>query len=85
MMYSFVARGKVMLAEYIEFIGNFSNIASQCLKKLPASNNRVTYNCDDHIFNFLAENGFRYLGSEEHEKEGRKYKPSRAKLLRPAS
>ncbi|OIT04924.1 putative vesicle-associated membrane protein 726 [Nicotiana attenuata] len=85
MMYIFVARGKVMLAEYTKFTGNFGSIASQCLKKLPASNNRFTYNCDDHIFNFIAENGFSQFPFEEHEKEDRKYKPSRAKLLRPPS
>ncbi|KAH6786799.1 vesicle-associated membrane protein 726 [Perilla frutescens var. hirtella] len=60
LIYSFVARGTVILAEYTEFKGNFSTIASQCLPKLSASNNRFTYNCDDHTFNFLVENGFTY-------------------------
>ncbi|KAH6778134.1 vesicle-associated membrane protein 726 [Perilla frutescens var. frutescens] len=60
LIYSFVARGTVILAEYTEFKGNFSTIASQCLQKLSASNNRFTYNCDDHTFNFLVENGFTY-------------------------
>ncbi|KAG0460059.1 hypothetical protein HPP92_023187 [Vanilla planifolia] len=42
LIYSFVARGTVILAEYTEFTGNFTNIASQCLQKLPASNNKFT-------------------------------------------
>ncbi|OAY28228.1 hypothetical protein MANES_15G051384v8 [Manihot esculenta] len=58
LIYSFVARGKVILAEYTEFKGNFTSVAGQCLQKLPASNNRFTYNCDGHTFNYLVENGF---------------------------
>lgn len=58
LIYSFVARGTVVLAEYTEFKGNFTSIASQCLQKLPASSNKFTYNCDSHTFNYLVENGF---------------------------
>jgi vesicle-associated membrane protein 72 len=58
LIYSFVARGTVILAEYTEFSGNFTTIASQCLQKLPASNNKFTYNCDGHTFNYLVEDGF---------------------------
>ncbi|KAF7837328.1 putative vesicle-associated membrane protein 726 [Senna tora] len=60
LIYSFVARGTVVLAEYTEFTGNFTTVASQCLQKLPSSNNRFTYNCDGHTFNYLVENGFTY-------------------------
>uniref|UniRef100_A0A804P1I7 Uncharacterized protein n=1 Tax=Zea mays TaxID=4577 RepID=A0A804P1I7_MAIZE len=28
--------------------------------KLPASNNKFTYNCDGHTFNYLVEDGFTY-------------------------
>lgn len=57
-IYSFVARGTMILAEYTEFTGNFPAIAAQCLKKLPSSNNKFTYNCDHHTFNFLVEDGY---------------------------
>ncbi|PKA57404.1 Putative vesicle-associated membrane protein 726 [Apostasia shenzhenica] len=60
LIYSFVARGTVILAEYTEFKGNFMEIASQCLQKLPATNERFTYTCDGHTFNYLVENGFAY-------------------------
>lgn len=50
----------MVLAEYTEFTGNFTTIASQCLVKLPASNNKFTYNCDGHTFNYLVEDGFTY-------------------------
>ncbi|QCE05591.1 vesicle-associated membrane protein 7 [Vigna unguiculata] len=55
LIYSFVARGTMILAEYTEFSGNFTTIASQCLQKLPSTNNRFTYNCDGHTFNYLVE------------------------------
>ncbi|MCH88517.1 vesicle-associated membrane protein 726-like, partial [Trifolium medium] len=60
LIYSFVARGNIILAEYTEFSGNFSTIAAQCLQKLPSSSNRFTYNCDGHTFNYLVDNGFTY-------------------------
>lgn len=60
LIYSFVARGTIILAEYTEFTGNFTSIAFQCLQKLPATNNKFTYNCDGHTFNYLVEDGFIY-------------------------
>ncbi|KAL5541848.1 hypothetical protein UlMin_009558 [Ulmus minor] len=59
-IYSFVARGTMILAEYTEFTGNFPAIAAQCLQKLPSSNNKFTYSCDHHTFNFLVEDGYAY-------------------------
>ncbi|OVA05165.1 Synaptobrevin [Macleaya cordata] len=65
-IYSFVARGTMILAEYTELItaGNFPAIASQYLQNLPSnySNNRqfITYNYDHHTFNFLVEDGYTY-------------------------
>ncbi|CAJ2655699.1 unnamed protein product [Trifolium pratense] len=60
LIYSFVARGTLILAEHSDFTGNFTTIALQCLQKLPASNNKFIYNCDGHTFNFLVDNGFTY-------------------------
>ncbi|KAG6394860.1 hypothetical protein SASPL_145450 [Salvia splendens] len=60
LIYSLVARGTVVLADYTEFKGNFGTIAAQCLQKLSASNNRFSYTCDDHTFNYLVDNGFTY-------------------------
>ncbi|PRQ39169.1 putative Longin-like domain-containing protein [Rosa chinensis] len=56
-IYSFVARGIMILAE---FTGNFPAIASQCLQRLPSTNNKFTYSCDHHTFNFLVEDGYAY-------------------------
>ncbi|KAK4491516.1 hypothetical protein RD792_002267 [Penstemon davidsonii] len=62
LIYALVARGTppVVLAEYTEFSGNFNSIAYQCLLKLPSSNNKFTYNCDNHTFNYLVHDGFTY-------------------------
>ncbi|PWA83091.1 hypothetical protein CTI12_AA171440 [Artemisia annua] len=60
LIYSFVARGTVILSEYTEFTGNFTSIAAECLQKLPATNNKFTYTCDGHTFNYLVHEGFTY-------------------------
>ncbi|XP_020599493.1 vesicle-associated membrane protein 727 [Phalaenopsis equestris] len=61
LIYSFVAKGTVVLAEHTSFSGNFSTIAIQCLQKLPPNNNKFTYSCDGHTFNFLVDRGFIFL------------------------
>lgn len=60
LIYAFVARGTVILAEFTEFNGNFKAIAIQCLEKLPSTTNKFTYSCDGHTFNYLVENGLTY-------------------------
>ncbi|XP_050365231.1 vesicle-associated membrane protein 727 [Argentina anserina] len=61
LIYSFVAKGGVVLAEHTSFSGNFSTIAVQCLQKLPSSSTKYTYSCDGHTFNFLLDNAFVFL------------------------
>lgn len=58
LIYSFVAKGTVVLAEHTSFSGNFSTIAVQCLQKLPLSSSKYTYSCDGYTFNFLIDGGF---------------------------
>ena len=58
LIYSFVAKGTVVLAEHTQYTGNFSTIAVQCLQKLPSNSSKYTYSCDGHTFNFLIDNGF---------------------------
>ncbi|KAK7373679.1 hypothetical protein VNO80_07095 [Phaseolus coccineus] len=60
LIYSFVARGTVILAEHTDFNGNFTKVALDCLLRLPASNAKFTYNADAHTFNYLTDNGFTY-------------------------
>ncbi|KAK7357833.1 hypothetical protein VNO80_17130 [Phaseolus coccineus] len=61
LIYSFVAKGTVVLAEHTQYTGNFSTIAVQCLQKLPSNSSKYTYSCDGHTFNFLIDKGFVFL------------------------
>ncbi|CAI0410632.1 unnamed protein product [Linum tenue] len=61
LIYSFVARGTVVLAEHTSYSGNFSTIAVQCLQKLPPNSSKYTYSCDGHTFNFLKDDAFVFL------------------------
>ncbi|XP_039840440.1 vesicle-associated membrane protein 721-like isoform X1 [Panicum virgatum] len=60
LIYAMVARGTVVVAEHTSYAGNFRDIAAQCLHRLPAGNNRFTYTCDAHTFNFLVADGYAY-------------------------
>ncbi|KAK2634273.1 hypothetical protein Ddye_029065 [Dipteronia dyeriana] len=61
LIYSFVAKGTVVLAEHTSYSGNFSTIAVQCLQRLPSNSSKYTYSCDGHTFNFLLDSGFVFL------------------------
>eukprot|EP00897_Mesotaenium_endlicherianum_P010603 jgi/Mesen1/9571/ME000065S08998 len=61
LIYSFVARGHEVLAEYTSFSGNFSTIAVQCLETLPPGNNKFTFPHGGHTLNYLIDNGFAYM------------------------
>lgn len=63
-LYSFVARGTVVLAEFKQSDdrgSSPSDIAVQWLPRLPASNrnnDKFTSSRDHHSFNFLIEDGY---------------------------
>ncbi|CAI9091376.1 OLC1v1026397C2 [Oldenlandia corymbosa var. corymbosa] len=61
LIYSFVAKGTVVLAEHTSYSGNFSTIAVQCLQKLSSNRTKYTFSCDGHTFNFLLDSGFVFL------------------------
>lgn len=61
LIFSFVAHGSVVLAQYSAFSQNFSTIALQCLQNLPPSNNKLTYTSDHHTFDYLVCDGFTYM------------------------
>jgi len=62
LIYSFVARGTIVLADYTSYSGNFSTVAIQCLEKCPTDGgSKFTYTCDKHTFNYVVSGGFTYL------------------------
>ncbi|KAM0039542.1 putative Longin-like domain superfamily protein [Helianthus debilis subsp. tardiflorus] len=46
LIYSFVAKGTVVLAEHTAYSGNVSTVVGQCLQKLPSGSTKYTYSCD---------------------------------------
>lgn len=57
LIYSAVARGPVLLAEYSVFAGNFSTVTKTYLSK-STNDGRFSYTVDSHVFSFLAEDGY---------------------------
>ena len=57
LIYSAVARGAAVLAEYSVFAGNFNPVAKDYLSKANA-NGRFSYTVDNHVFSFLSEDGY---------------------------
>ena len=60
MLYSFVARGDVLLAKYAACQGNFEQVAIECMKKLGADS-RFTVKAQEHMLHFLVDGGLTYL------------------------
>jgi len=65
LIYSFVARGTTVLAEYTAYSGNFKTVAIECLQNVTNPENKFTINCDRHTFNFLSDGDFIYLAVAE--------------------
>jgi hypothetical protein len=60
LIYSLVARGVAILAEYTSYHGNFNALAEDCLQKMKATE-RFSLVCDKHTFNFLRVEDFIFL------------------------
>lgn len=62
LIYSFVARGNVVLADFTSYTGNFSTVALQALEKgAQGTNAKFTYSCDGHTFNYLSSSGYTFM------------------------
>lgn len=61
LIYSFIARDGVILAEYMPFSGNFNTIALEVLQHLKNPDKKFTILADRHTFNFIVANGLTYL------------------------
>jgi vesicle-associated membrane protein 7 len=66
-IYSVVARGSVVLAEYSITSGNFTTIATRILGKIPLNDNKMSYVADRHIFHYIVEDGITYLCMADEE------------------
>ncbi len=60
LIYSAVARGPTILAEYAVFAGNFSSVAKDYLSK-SSHTGSFAYTVDSHVFSFLGDSGYSEL------------------------
>ena len=58
LIYSFVARDTVILAEYTSYSGNFNTVAIECLQNIKHMDQKFTIVADKHTFNFLVSDGY---------------------------
>jgi len=60
-IYSLVARGSTVLAEYTNTTGNFTTVTQSILDKIPSTNSKMSYVYDRYLFHYVAENGLVYM------------------------
>lgn len=60
-IYSLVARGTCVLAEFTSTSGNFTTVTRRILEKIPPNDNKMSYVYDRHIFHYIVDDGITYL------------------------
>eukprot|EP01118_Nematostelium_gracile_P007497 TRINITY_DN2448_c0_g1_i1.p1 TRINITY_DN2448_c0_g1~~TRINITY_DN2448_c0_g1_i1.p1 ORF type:complete len:227 (+),score=56.28 TRINITY_DN2448_c0_g1_i1:69-749(+) len=67
-IYSVVARGTVILAEYSNAKGNFDEVSRRILEKVPSTrNSSMSYVFERHIFHYTVDDGLTYLCMADEE------------------
>jgi len=66
-IYSLVARGTCVLAEYTNTSGNFTTVTRRILEKLSSQDARMSYAYDKHIFHYMLVRGLVFLCMAEQE------------------
>lgn len=66
-IYSLVARGTCVLAEYTGTNGNFTTVTRRILEKIPSQNDKMSYVYDRHIFHYIVDDGITYLCMADEE------------------
>jgi len=59
--YALVARGDVVLAHYTSTSGNFITVTSFLLKKIPSTDDQVSFQHNEHTFHYIVEKGITFL------------------------
>jgi len=60
-IYSVIARGSTILAEYSERTGNFKQASEAILPRIPPNDAQMTYAYDEHYFHYIVFGGITYL------------------------
>lgn len=61
LLYAFVSRGSVILAEHAQCSGNFAKVGLDCLEKLSGGDSKFTVKAQEHLLNFVVDGGLTYL------------------------
>ncbi|CAI8015435.1 Vesicle-associated membrane protein 7 [Geodia barretti] len=61
-IYSVVARGSIILAQYAAHHGNFTEVSQQVLELVPTDiNSKLTYATRDYMYHYICEEGVVYM------------------------
>jgi len=66
-IYSLIARGTTVLAEYTATSGNFTTVTRRILDKIPPNDSRMSYVYDRHLFHCMVQDGLTYLCMADEE------------------
>lgn len=61
LIYAMVTRGRIILADYTAFKGNFADIGVKTLEELPQGNNKFSVVHGKYTLNFLIDEGLTYM------------------------
>jgi len=60
-IYSLIARGPIILTEFTNSKGNFTQVTQVILEKIPPNDSKLTYVYDRYLFHYISEEGITYL------------------------
>ena len=60
-IYSLVARGPTVLAEFTTTSGNFTTVTRRILDKIASSDAKMSYAYDRHVFHYVVEDQVVYM------------------------
>jgi vesicle-associated membrane protein 72 len=58
LVYTFVARGTTVLAEYAAISGNFKTVGIECLQNAQMQEDKFVVTADQYTFNYLVQQGY---------------------------
>ncbi|EFA80046.1 synaptobrevin domain-containing protein [Heterostelium album PN500] len=67
LIYSLVARGSTVLAEYTNTTGNFQSITKRILELIPPNETKMSYVYEKYIFHYLVSDSLTYLCMADQE------------------
>jgi hypothetical protein len=58
LVYTFVARGTTVLAEYAAISGNFKTVGIECLQNAQMQEDKFVVTADQYTFNYFVQQGY---------------------------